>query len=197
MKYLLITFVLLLFTSQCFSQKGKSDLSNKMFVVCNNNIALPEIAYYAGYNDSLIATFDIINYKPVNIKIRCAKPSGCADGLYSKCTIENIKNLNFLEDSLGYSLFVRYHFSPNFYPNYADYSRQDTLDFYIRQKVNPTIDPAFYITVDKKNKSVTCSEVIYSEKRIKFAEDILVERVFSGDSDTSIIIKNNCPYFSK
>ena len=187
--------------SQTFYEKDSLDVLNKYdlntYLVCDAKMNVPELARKIGFKKvSYKATFDIIDYNPQNINIICLDSTEIWFDDFKKSTLSNIKQLEFIKDTLSFSLIFNYNFSRSISADYIDFSKHDIVEMYFKSYYCPIIElRKTPIEIDQTNKTVNLFSTIETNKILKYKSDNLVERIFSDSNDSVIIIKNNLPYF--
>lgn len=188
--------------SQTFYEKDSLNVFGKYnlntYLVCDEKMNVPELARKIGLKKvSYKATFDIIDYNPQNINIICLDTSEIWFDDFRKATLSNIQQLEFIKDTISYSLIFNYNFSKVINSDYIDFGNQNRLEMYFR-----TLDCAIIeklskrpIELDSTYKMIKIFTTLETNKILKQNTDVLVERIFSDGKDSVIIIKNNLPYF--
>ncbi len=159
---------------------------------------IPEIAVRAGLNASVLAAFDVQGREAVNIKV-CPADSIAKTyfSLFDSCTIKNIKNLTFLSDKNNCRLRVNYisRTSLELSNNFAEMESDSVLNLVYKS----TIMIGYKGGPVKPSESDTIIFVNYLPFKtgMSVKSDILAQRIFEGDRDSTIILNNNYPEFEE
>ena len=189
--------------SQTYFEKDRLDIFKKYnlttYLVCDAKMDVPELARKIGLKKvSYKATFDVIDYAPKNIDIICLDSTDVWFEDFRKVTLSNIKQLEFIKDTSAYPLIFNYNFSKSINSDYIDFSNQNKLEMYFRTfdcSIIENLSSKPPISIDQTNKTVEIFTRFKTNKFLKQRANILVEKIFSDENDSTIIINNNLPYF--
>lgn len=157
------------------------------------NFNIPAIALRAGQPGSFKVKFDVKNFEAFNFKISSLDSVEYIQ-LYEESIIKNIKSLNFLKDTLGAELIIRYLITPvwKISQDYAEAVSDNEIHFVFKgaQVIN-TMHLYNYL---KENDTLFIgSSISYISGMSSEPSNILVERIFDSDQDSSIVHINNHP----
>ncbi len=157
---------------------------------------IPEIAVRARLNASVIAAFDVQGREAVNINVSPADSITKAYfSLFDSCTIKNIKSLTFLSDKNNCRLRVNYisRTMLELSNNFAEMVSDSILNLVYKS----TIMIGYKGGPSKPTESDTIIFTNYLPFKpgMSVKSEILVQRIFEGDRDSTIILNNNYPEF--
>ena len=191
MKKLILTFIFIL-------SLYKINYGEPFFCFPNTNFTVSSLAHRAGISGSFKVIFDVINFKVANIKINSLDSTSSIQ-LFQKSIEENLEKLIFLKDTLNAKLILKFIITPVWKINhdYAESVSDDEIHFVFRgAQIDQIID---YLPVKYPAEIDTLfvdSFVKYIPGTSSKPSDILVERIFKNDKDTSIIRINNHPKYT-
>ena len=171
--------------------------SEPFFCFSNTNFTVSPIARRAGEPGFFKVNFDVINFKAVNIKIS-ALDSTSNIQLFQKSINENLEKLIFLKDTLNAKLILKFIITPVWKINhdYAEAVSDDEIHFVFRgAQVEKTIDYVIKYPQEIDTLFID-SKINYIPGTSSKPSNILVERIFKNDQDTSIIRINNHPEYN-
>lgn len=186
MKKTLFSFaVLLIIVGQVWAQK--MCLSSVKFT-------LPVVAFGCRLEASLKVNFDVIEHEIKNIRVSPADSiSEEYIFLFDSCTISNMRQITFLSDKSNCNLLVNYRFRSGreLSNNFVELESDSVLNcvFILR-------DMGIYDPIDVKieqSDSLTFRDYLSVTTMTTRKSYILVQRIFEGDKDSTIILRNNYP----
>jgi len=188
MKIFLIfsTFILLFSISSILAQT-----QNDLYCLGGKKFDIPKISLMTGLSGNYKATFDVKNFKPENIKISALDSLNFWQEEFIKSTRKNLELISFLKDTSSVELKIYYIIKSgrDISENYAELTSLNDIKFVFRKIVRNNIDPAFYMNQD----TITLIELMPISEPLSIKPEILVERKFLSDRDTTILVKNNLP----
>jgi len=184
-KLLVFSIFILLCSTSSISAQTKNDL----YCLGGKKFDIPKISLVTGFSGNYKATFDVKNFKPENIKISALDSLNIWQEEFTKATRKNLGLISFLKDTSNVELIIYYIIKSgrDISDNYAELTSLNEIKFVFRKIVEKNIDPAYYMNQD----TITLIELIPISEPIIIKPEILVERKFLSDRDTTIIIKNN------
>ena len=154
----------------------------------------------AGVTCSFHVSFDVVSRSAKNIRIESFPHWQEPEELFELPIRENLGKLYFRSDTTAVSIDVIFSFARpgRLSRSYADMPSSRVLRF-----ICPTDSvPPFYNIcalnpriVDPNSDSSTLELSLPFEGSMRAPSDILVRRLFIGDRDSTIIIRNNCPTY--
>lgn len=178
------------------------------FCLTNCEFNMPAIAIRAQLEGSFWVTFNIRELQPQDIKVM---PVDSADkmvfGLFENATIDNIKKITYLWDTSNVKLTVRYLLvsGRELNNNYARLVSDSEIHFVFKlypmdmfERYYPP-DMFHRHSHDKKkckSDTLTLFDTFEFKSGSVKASNILVERIFSHNKDSTIILENNYPEHS-
>lgn len=188
MKNIFLTLIFLL-------SLNKINFAEPFFCFPKTNFIIPAIALRAAQPGSFTVKFDVKNFEAFNFKISSLDSVEYIK-LYEESIIKNIKSLNFLKDTLGAELIIRYLITPvwKISQDYAEAVSDNEIHFVFRgaQVINTMHLQSNY--PNEKNDTLFIeSSVSYISGMSSEPSNILVERIFDNDKDSSIVRINNHP----
>ncbi len=166
-----------------------SNAEAQVLCVSDKPFYYPEIWNRAGLEPTIVVHFDVIGFSAQNITFE-----GEPGESFRQSVTENLKQLIYLKDTTNFKLTIQYLRRPtiSLSRGYAELVTPNELHVVARksvvqktvngpQKIDPTLDTA-----------VVHSLVEYKSGPAR-PSDILVRRLFVGDRDSTLIVRNNYP----
>jgi hypothetical protein len=160
------------------------------------HLSMHPLAARAGISASVIARFDVIGREGKNIKIFPADSlSKKYFFLFDSITVNNIQQITFLNDKMNCNLLVNYiiHTTKTLSNNYSELISDSVLNIVFRGKGALISKLEDYGPSDSDSLTFTCY-VPYTTG-MKEKSNILVQRIFNKDNDSTIILRNNYPEY--
>ena len=154
----------------------------------------PQIAKYEDWSVHYQVIIDVINLEPKIIHINCLDSTDYY--FFRKVTEENVKKLLFINDVKNYSIYFDYLTSKKISNDYTEYVEPGHIKVVSRQMSGEFIDFSLHESYDSSNFSLTIEYYVSTHKKINKPSNILVERYFIDNKDSSKIIRNNFPQLS-
>lgn len=187
MKNIFLTLIFLL-------SLNKINFAEPFFCFPKTNFIMPAIALRAAQPGSFTVKFDVKNFEAFNFKISSLDSVEYIK-LYEESIIKNIKSLNFLKDTLGAELIIRYLITPvwKISQDYAEAVSDNEIHFVFRgAQVIREIHNVYKYPKEIDTLFIE-SSISYISGMSSEPSNILVERIFDTDQDSSIIHINNHP----
>ena len=169
---------------------------SQIFCVPDTQFDYPEIALRANLTPSFSVKFDVIAFAPQNIQISPLDNSSTSFvQLFTYSIFENLHKLIYLKDSNGVRLKVRYQIRESGLLNsrYATITSEDELQIVVPQ---PNVQASIGDGPIKQNfsiDSVCLDDFVTYKSGIAYQSDITVQRLYSNDNDSTMILRNNYP----
>lgn len=184
-KLLVFSIFILLFSTSSVSAQTKNDL----YCLGGKKFDIPKISLMTGFSGNYKTNFDVKNFKPENVKISTLDSLNFWQEEFIKATRKNLELISFLKDTSNVELKIYYIIKSgrDISDDYAEVTPSNEIKFVFRKIERNNIDPSFYMNQD----TITLIELIPIFEPLIIKPEILVERKFLSDRDTTIIIKNN------
>lgn len=194
MKHKTLLFTILIFLL------SSVDSNAQYFCIANTSFQVPDIALHLFEETSYITQFTVKGFTPQNIKITPVDSiSKSFYGLFEKATIENLNKITYLEDA-QYRIKIKYVFypAPKLNTAYAITNSVSEITFAFRASpIEKYYEGCGWPSESESDTVIFKNYINYKNGTIIGTSDIFVERLFDGDVDSTVIIKNNCPEYTE
>jgi hypothetical protein len=174
----------------------QSALATDIICVAGKEFVVHNLVRRAQASATFKVTLNVVDFKAREIKIFETDSYKPVD-IYEESTIENIKRMVFLVDTANFTFFIKYIILPSRYlsRDCAIVNSNNEVCLYFSSeeygllghlRINYSLDPRLPYLI---------SYIPY-EIGMHRPSDIFVKRVFNGNQDTTIILKNNNPDYT-
>ncbi len=165
--------------------------------VPDSQFAYPRIPQRADISASFRVTFDVIGRWPSNIRIGSLDHWLNMIPEFDSAIRHNLENLYFGRDSESVSVKMIFELRPpgTLSSVYAYLHSQDEIHIVAPQVQFEWEGDPWPIAVDLMSDSITLKGFVPFHGGVPASSDILVERLFRGTTDSTLIIRNNCPTY--
>ena len=180
---------------------GWQQLVGQVLCLAGKQFVFPELALRAGVSSSFQVRLDVVGLSPQNIQIRILDSSSSKIldlsktlDLFRPSIEENLKRLTFLTDTIGLELKLRYSAAKLRQVNtsFAECVSDNEVRFVAQRPVVYTDIDGGFIPNPGIDTLYIDGTVPYKSGKIR-PSDILVQRTFGENRDSTIIIRNNYP----
>lgn len=183
-------------------------LNAQFFCLADKKFEINQLALKAGISANLDVSFDVENYKAINIHIqpndsllkKITKAFVNNDSLsivvlmfFEEVTRQNLSKITFLKDTVNVKWNIEYLvLSPRILNNdYAEAVSERKIRFVFKRPGILTHEHIIYSFVDS-DTLILPAILKYKEKSVR-ESDILVERIFADGKDSTVVVRNNHP----
>ena len=166
------------------------------FCLSGQELSISELVRRAGISASFKVDFDIVDFEAVNVKMTSLDSISYVH-LFESSTLQNLKNLSFLKDSLHVELTVRYIASSAWQisNDFAQATSDSEIHFVFRSRPQLIYGDAA-IKVPAETDTFFISRTIHYRPGSHHPSNILVERIYGPSSDSTIIRVNTHPEYT-
>jgi hypothetical protein len=170
----------------------QSSLASDIICVAGKEFVIHKLARRAEASATFKVTLNVVDFKPRDIKIFETDSYRPID-IYEESTIVNINKMIFLKDTMNFTFLIKYIILPG-----RELSRDCAI-------VNSNNEVCLYFSSSREvsedlrcilsgyhNVSYLIGYIPYKDG-MHLPSEIFVERIFTGNRDTTIIRKNNNP----
>jgi hypothetical protein len=150
---------------------------------------------HAGLNFTIAATFEVRNFRPVNIRLK-QLDNDSTSMLQFPETVENLNRIVYLRDTLRATLHLRYYCFPasQLSHDYAYIDSDSVLDVAFRRADSIRYYREIIIRlVPQHGDSIIAVSTLIGSPTTNDPAVIEVERIFNDRVDSSVIIHNSHP----
>ncbi len=163
-----------------------------------SNFTIHPIMLKSQSSTSVRVKFDVVGRVAQNIEVFPTDSLSAKYFLfYESYTIDNIKQITFFNDKNKFSLLVNYEIRPArlLSNNFAEIVSDSILNIVF--KAEGFIGQQEYVFGPPVSDSLTFTNYLPYKIGMSKKSDILVQRIFNNNEDSTIILKNNYPEYEK
>jgi len=178
-----------------FCQIDNTLIAKDFFCISEKPFVIPELTRKASINANFKISFSVSNLIPENIYISGVDSfSNSLMDMFNDATLKNLNTLSFFRDSSNCVIYFKYEVKSNSEVNYdfAEIINKSEIRLVFKRKSVFTNDESVWMFSSESDTLILKNYLVYPKPK-SLKSNILVERIFGDDKDSTIIRINNYP----